>query len=264
MKKNFRIELSFKTIEQLKKKIEFCTFNNIYNFNIPCKGQIKKEFLSEVVEYIGKNYADINVIYHYSLFHQFERNRFQSYKKFLNFVYKSQDYKNKEILLVSGSNKKKDFDVIDLLSDLKDELNLDTNFGIAYNPYLKGEENIIERNRLIKKLNSGLIKSIWLQFGSNVNDLIKETKFLKENFYKENSLNMYGSIFIPSKQSLSRFKFRPWKGVYLSSEYLNSLEVATEVTKYIFNIYSENNILPLIETDCSNIRQLKELKELIT
>ena len=45
----FRVELSFKTLNQLKNKIDFCISNKINEINIPCKGIIKKDFLIETI-----------------------------------------------------------------------------------------------------------------------------------------------------------------------------------------------------------------------
>ena len=67
MIKNLRFELSFKNIAQLENKINFCLSNEINKINIPCKGVIKKEFLTEIIEYIGENYKNLDVNYHYSL-----------------------------------------------------------------------------------------------------------------------------------------------------------------------------------------------------
>jgi len=70
MNNNIRFELSFKNISQLEKKLNFCRLNNIKNINIPCKGPIKKELFNSTINYISKNFYEINVTYHYSLYHQ--------------------------------------------------------------------------------------------------------------------------------------------------------------------------------------------------
>ena len=107
MNKNIRFELSFKNISQLENKLNFCKLNNIKNINIPCKGLIKKELFNSTIKYISKNFNEFNVTYHYSLYHQYSKNKEKSYQDFLDFVKSSQTNKNHEILLVSGSNKKK-------------------------------------------------------------------------------------------------------------------------------------------------------------
>ena len=128
MKNNIRFELSFKNISQLDNKLNFCKLNNIKNINIPCKGIIKKELFNLAIKYISNNFQEFNVTYHYSLYHQYSKNKHESYEDFLDFVKSSQSNKNYEILLVSGSNKKKNFDAINVLSRLKEEKNLNIKF----------------------------------------------------------------------------------------------------------------------------------------
>ena len=266
---NLRFELSFKNILQLEKKIQFCISNKINKINIPCKGIIKKEFLIQIVEYIGGNYDDLDIIYHYSLYHQYTKNRDISYLEFIKFIKKCNIYKNNELLVVSGSNKRKNFEVLDLLKDLNNEKKLKIDIGFAYNPYLKNYFNICdERIRFEKKISSGLTKSIWLQFGTDIKLIESEIKFLK-NYILNNSINnmqnikFYGSLLIPSKQFISRFKFRPWKGVYISDKYLNSLNDFYEFTKDLIDVYLENNICPVIETEFCSVEKLDEIYSLL-
>ena len=270
MVNDLSFELSFKNTFQLENKINFCISNNINKINIPCKGLIKKEFLNETIEYIGENYKNLDVIFHYSLYHQYTKNKENSYLEFLNFIKKCKHYNNNEILLVSGSNKKKNFEVLDVLRDFKNEEYSNINIGIAYNPYLKDYyNNNEERVRLEKKFSSGLSKSIWLQFGTDINLLEKEIKFLKEfiPYYSSNrndkSVKMFGSLLVPSSQFISRFKFRPWKGVFISEKYLNSLDKFYEFTKDLIEIYLDNNICPVIETECSSIDKLEDIHSLM-
>ena len=67
---------------------------------------------------------------------------------------------------------------------------------------------------------------------------------------------MFGSLLIPSKQFIARFKFRPWKGVYISEEYLYSLEDFYDFTRDLIFFYKNNNITPVIETDFSSSEKL--------
>ena len=107
MKNDIRFELSFKNISQLEKKLNFCKLNNIKNINIPCKGIIKRELFNLTINYISKNFNEFNVTYHYSLYHQYSKNKNKSYQEFLDFIKNSHTSRNYKILLVSGSNKKK-------------------------------------------------------------------------------------------------------------------------------------------------------------
>ncbi len=249
MNNNIRFELSFKNISQLENKLNFCKLNNIKNINIPCKGIIKKELFNSAINYISKNFHEFNVTYHYSLYHQYSKNKNKSYQDFLEFVKNSQTNRNNEILLVSGSNKKKNFDSIDVLGYLKKEKSLKVKLGIAYNPYLEKHYKISsERERIVRKISSGLINSIWFQYGTDLKVLHNEVTYLKK-VAKDEKLNLFGSLFIPSKQFIARFKFRPWKEVHISDKCLYSLENFFEFTSELVSFYKKNNITPLIESD---------------
>ena len=256
MNNSIRFELSFKNISQLEKKLNFCRLNSIKNINIPCKGLIKKELFNTTIYYISKNYHELNVTFHYSLYHQYSKNNNKSYQDFLDFVKSSQTNTNYEILLVSGSNKKKNFDSIYALACLQKEKNLNVKLGIAYNPYLKKYYKISsERERFERKISTGLISSIWFQYGTDIKVLQNELTYLKD-IAKQEKLNLYGSLFIPSKQFIARFKFRPWKEVYISEKYLYTLENFFDFTNDLVSFYKKNNITPVIESDFSSSEKL--------
>ena len=253
---NLRFELSFKNISQLENKLNFCKFNKIKNINIPCKGPIKKDFFNSTINHISKNYQDFNVTYHYSLYHQYSQNKEKSYQDLLDFLKNSYSNRNYEILLVSGSHKKKNFDTTKVLCKIKEEKNIKVKLGIAYNPYLERYYKVsTERERFHRKLSSGLINSIWFQYGTDIKVLQNEVAYLKEiaNYKK---INLFGSLLIPSKQFIARFKFRPWKGVHISEKYLSSLDYFFDFTRDLVCFYINNNITPVIETDFSSSEKL--------
>jgi len=254
-----RYELSFKNIYQLENKLNFCKFHNIKNINIPCKGPIKKEFFNSTIKFISKNFQELHVTYHYSLYHQYSKNKEKSYQDFLEFMKNSNSNRNYEILLISGSNKKKDFDVINVLNNIKNEKNLKGKLGVSYNPYLKKYySNFSERERLESKISTGYINSVWFQYGTDINELQNELSYIKKaDKYK--NLNLFGSLLIPSKQFIARFKFRPWKGVHISEKFLYSLEEFFNFTRDLIFFYENNNITPLIETDFATEEKLDSL-----
>ena len=256
MNNNTRFELSFKNITQLENKLNFCKLNNIKNINIPCKGLIKKELFNYTINYISKNFREFNVTCHYSLYHQYSKNKDKSYQDFLDFIKNSHANRNYEILLVSGSNKKKNFDSIDALGFLKKEKNLKIKLGTAYNPYLKKHYNIYsERDRFERKFSTRLINSIWFQYGTDIEVLQNEVTYLN-NIAKDEKLKLFGSLFIPSKQFIARFKFRPWKEVYISEKYLNTIDNFFDFTSDLVSFYKDNNITPVIESDFSSSEKL--------
>ena len=256
---NLRFELSFNNISQLEKKLNFCKFNEIKDINIPCKGAIKKDLFNSTIKYISKNYQEFNVTYHYSLYHQYSQNKEKSYQDLLVFLKNSYSNRNYEILLVSGSNKKKNFDAINVLSKIKEEKNLKVKLGIAHNPYLKKYyKDASERESLERKLSSGLINSIWFQYGTDIKVLENELIYLKKAT-KFEKLKLFGSVLIPSKQFIARFKFRPWKGVHISEDFLNSADDFYDFTIDLVRFYSNNNIIPVIETDFASPKKLENV-----
>ena len=259
---NLRFELSFKNIKQLENKLNFCKNNKIKKINIPCKGLIKKDFFNSTIKYISEYHQEFNVTYHYSLYHQYSQNKEKSYQDFLDFLINSHSNRNYEVLLVSGSSKKKNFDVINVLSKIKEEKNLKVKFGIAYNPYLeKYYKDTSERERFNMKFSSGLINSIWFQYGTDIKELKNEINYLKK-VSRNKRINLFGSLLIPSKEFIARFKFRPWKGVYISEKCLCSLEDFYDFTKDLVGFYKNNNITPIIETDFSSKEKLTSVYNL--
>ena len=256
---NLRFELSFKNISQLENKLSFCKFNRIKNINIPCKGNIKKDFFNLIIKYVSKNYQEFNVTYHYSLFHQYSQNKENSYQNLLDFLKNSSSNRNYEILLISGSHKKKHFDSVNVLSKIKEEKTIKVKLGVAYNPYLKKYyDDTSERERINRKLSSGLINSIWLQYGTDIKVLENEVNYLK-TLAKYEKINLFGSLLIPSKQFIARFKFRPWKGVYISEKFLGTLDAFHDFTGDLVNFYINNNITPVIESDFSSSEKLDSI-----
>jgi len=256
---NLRFELSFKDISQLENKLNFCKTNGIRNINIPCKGPIKKDLFNSTIKYISQNFEEFNVTYHYSLYHQYSKNKEKSFLDFLDFLKNSSSNINYEILLVSGSNKKINFDTIDVLNNIKKEKNLKVKIGIAYNPYLEKYYKVFtERERFERKISSGLINSIWFQYGTDIKVLKNEFNYLKK-VVKHEKINLFGSLLIPSKQFITRFKFRPWKGVHISEKFLYSLEDFFYFTRDLVCFYKNNNITPVIETDFSSQKKLNSV-----
>ena len=112
-----------------------------------------------------------------------------------------------------------------------------------------------ERERFERKFSTGLINSIWFQYGTDIKVLQNEVTYLK-NLAKDEKLNLFGSLFIPSNQFIARFKFRPWKEVYISENFLNALDKFFDFTYDLVSFYKNNNITPVIESDFSSSDKL--------
>ena len=268
-----RIEISFKSLDELRKTLSFYQRNNLYKVNIPCKNSLKKDFLLKSIEIAKEEFPNIDIIPHFSILHEFKRNRINTQDSFVNFLKVVKFLGCEEILLVSGSQKRSTLDSVSALFMLKDDplfLNQDVSIGVAFNPYLSSflfDEEIL---RLEKKLKSGLVSSIWIQFGTDCKLLKSRIKILSNLISatinknsKFSNIKLFGSILMPSRQFLARFKYRPWKGVYCSSEFLESVEFANNEILKLLKIYKNNNIYPIIETNINTNYHLEKLKMIL-
>ena len=268
---NIRIEISFKSFDELRKILYFYQRNKLYKINIPCKNSLKKDFLLESIRISKEEFPNIDIIPHFSILHEFKRDRMNTQDSFLNFLKTVKTLGCEQILLVSGSQKRSTLDSVYALSMLKDNplyFNHDISIGVAFNPYLPGFLFDEELLRLEKKLQSGLVSSIWIQFGTDSKLLNSRIEILSniisKTIYKNSKISnimLFGSILIPSKQFLNRFKFRPWKGVYCSNEFLESVDFANNLITELLKVYKQYKICPVIETNITKEDHLNKLKK---
>tara|TARA_B100000965_G_scaffold401181_1_gene424487 strand:+ start:116 stop:961 length:846 start_codon:yes stop_codon:yes gene_type:complete len=270
---NIRIEISFNSSNELRSTLSFCQLHNLHKINIPCKNNLKKDFLLNSIKISREEFPSIDLIPHFSILHEFKRNRLNTLNSFINFIRFIKDLNCNQVLLVSGSQKRSTLDSVSTLSSIND-INLfsndDFSIGVAFNPYLPSflfEEEII---KLEKKLKSGLVRSIWIQFGTDLSILENRMQLLRKKIFlfektnlDKSRIKLFGSILIPSKQFLSRFKYRPWKGVYCSDEFLGSVDIASELVKKLLKIYNKYEICPIIETQVTTEVKLNSLKQIL-
>ena len=268
-----RTEISFKTFEQLRSILSFCDKNNLKKINIPCKNNLKRDFLLNSIRISREEFPNIDVVPHFSILHEYKKNRLNTLNSFIDFVNSVEKLGCNQILLVSGSQKRATLDATTTLSFLKEKSLITKgglSIGVAFNPYLPSflfEEEII---KLKKKLKSKLVKSIWLQFGTDCILLESRMEILKKILSideignsNNKKINLFGSILIPSKQFLARFKYRPWKGVYCSHDFLESVDFAKNSVIQLLKAYKKYKIYPIIETDISTEYKLNSLKTIL-
>ena len=269
---NIRLEISFKTYDELRSILSFCKKNNLSRINIPCKNTLKKEFLLNSIKLSREEFPSIDIIPHFSILYEFRRNKFNTQNYLVKFLNVVKSLGCNKVLLVSGPQKRATLDSVSTLLFLKDNpLFLNDNFslGVAFNPYLSRHMIDEEIERLANKLKSGLVSSVWIQFGTDIQllesrlGMLKNIILLTSNNNKILDINLFGSILIPSKQFLARFKYRPWKGVYCSNEFLESVEFANTFVRNLLRIYMQYQILPVIENRVSSEDQLNTLDNLI-
>ena len=215
-----RIELFFKTTAQFSSLLDVLKEQNLrdpinyQSFNLPNK--VRNENLIPYADKIIKSIPSADVSIHYSL----KNNKFkmlsESVNHFKAMLSESEACGVHEVLLVSGSGEKKLINAVTCLQELqRQEYKTNIRLAVAYNPYFfTDEEMIIEQERLRQKLDTGLISTVYFQFGSELALLHKSSDYLVNTIIPQYShkVNVIGSIFLPSKQLLNRMKFRPWKG----------------------------------------------------
>ena len=266
---NLRIEISFKSFDELRLILSFCQQNKLNKINIPCKNNLKKDFLLNSIRISREEFPDLDLIPHFSILHEFKRNRVNTIESFIEFFNVVKRLGCNELLLISGSQKRSTLDASSTLSYLNEKKLFsysDLSIGVAFNPYLNSILFKKEIIKLEKKLQSGLVKSVWIQFGTDFTLLESRIGILKKLIfaakkanYNKTNIKLFGSILIPSKQFIARFKYRPWKGVYCSKEFLESVDSASNIVTKLLKLYKKFDICPLIETDVSNDDKLNSL-----
>jgi len=185
------------------------------------------------------------------------------------------DSGSSNLLIVSGTGKKKK--AINSLSILQSLKNCNTMplIGCAFNPYIgcnldpgmdKATRRREEFERLRCKLKCKSVKSVWLQYGIDCEALLEGLEVLRSSieFNGRDDITLYGSLFIPSKSWIAKMKFRCWSGVYLgdkvSSKYFNGH--GEEKTLAILDIYKEHGIIPVIESSIRSKRDIDQCVQL--
>lgn len=272
-KSNVRVELFFKGKADLKERIQFLSSHGISAFNIVNKS--RQDTVEEWMETIQEEFNNhkssssskdekCSICAHYSLkFNKSatRKNRDEaSYEKFRSFLQsdavQSYDLQNKkltEVLLISGSGDKAKLDPIETLQRLNADTTIpsDDNYlptlAVAYNPFFPFEkQQEVERERLIQKLETNQVDKIYLQFGTNLETLQLSLQWLSEMRTKYD-VSLSASIFLPTKKLIAQQKFRPWNGVFLSEEFLNSPENAYSIVVQMMKMYKEYDVEILIE-----------------
>jgi hypothetical protein len=89
------------------------------------------------------------------------------------------------------------------------------------------------------------------------------TKAIQDSKAPDSRLDSAGSFFVPSKQLLAQMRYRPWSGVYLSDDYLSSVDAAEAITRGILRAYHRAGVVPLIETRIQVLPQLQQALRLL-
>ena len=285
--KEARIELFFSSLPQLRERIRLLQSHGYAKFNLVNKNA--QDTLAKWTEAIQDECPGADVCAHYSLkYNKVARKGNDAHISLLleefgladdfasiNNDDGSGDRNNKnsndeasnsaklgDILLVSGGHSPKKprprwntVEALQKLVELKVSKSALPRIAVAYNPYIPDpSQQKEETQRLMAKLQTGLVSKVYLQFGTDLNRL-KEALFFLYNAAPR--MPLAGSVFLPTAQLIAQQKFRPWNGVHLSADFLDGPEPATDIVIEILKLYRTYRVEALWEAP--GIRTEKDL-----
>ena len=62
---------------------------------------------------------------------------------------------------------------------------------------------------------------------------------------------------------LAQMRFRPWNGVFLSSDYLSDVSKAEDITGDLLVVYNRYGVTPLVETSIAKTEELRRVHQLL-
>ena len=262
-----RLELFFKTAAELNLLLQNSKTLGIYPYlskvNLANKAKNERKDLlksaSTILRWSADNDSEQDICLHYSMKNNKAKTVQESVEMFTDFLKQASSISSssssryvREILLCSGGGKEKPkADTIEVLKTLPlSSIPTNISLGVAFNPY---EVDIQNENRRLKEKLLYNVDRVYLQFGSDLIKLKEGMEFILElngerSLDGKDPLKVVGSVMIPSKQLLARFRFRPWAGLMLSEEFLNNIDVADKTVRDLLVIYREYDVEPLLET----------------
>jgi hypothetical protein len=239
------IEITIRDIKHLDTIISRLTKLNPTQINLTDKNGLTDNIL--LIETLRGSLPDAHFVPHYSFKNHTSKNRDAILENYTEFLVEANNQKLSEILLVSGHPRPKldTLEGLKLAQNIQQEQELEpTQFAVAYNPFLTGHHLEQEKQRLAQKLEFDSVKRVYFQMGTLTHTLRDGVEYVRS---LNKSVEITPSIVIPTSNFLSKFRFRPWKGVMLDEKYLANIKNATEKTKDLMRISQELQLSPLLE-----------------
>lgn len=247
-----RIELFFKTTQQLQERVAVLSNRGVTRYNLVNKDAA--DALMDHVALVRAIQPTADVCVHCSLkYAKVKRGsvdqHFDKVQSFLRTVLATTSISPlPHVLMVSGSQPIKDWSTVEALQRLQPESLHNImlpRMAVAYNPFFptKVEQNQ-EWERLQQKLATGLVSKIYLQFGTDLRLLQQALERLQQEY---NTVTVCGSVFMPTAKLIAQQRFRPWKGVYLSDAFLSGPVAARDTVVQILRLYRNHEVELLVE-----------------
>jgi hypothetical protein len=234
-----QFELGVKSIAQIQPLLELIEKHQITDISLPDKPTWLPNL--ELARGLLAQNSKLKITLNFAVANHYTK-KTDIFSTFSDFVAQANAVGIKDFLVVSGGQKKK-VDSLDLLTKIGGLSDINR-FYCAYNPYLDNSELELENQRLIVKLDTGVVTGVYLQIGTDIAKLKSGLDFI----YSLNpTIKVLGCLLIPNPSILNSLNFRPWKGVRLDKEYVLNYNFAEQKTTEIYQIYRDCGVIPLIE-----------------
>jgi hypothetical protein len=255
------IEITIRDITHIQQIIHDLVALDPKQVNLTDKTGLTDNLL--LIEAIRETLPNTHFVPHYSFKNHTSKNPDHITENFKVFIDGACNQGISEVLLVSGSPKPKIEAITGLafaetlLAEHKEHDHTKFNFAVAYNPFLEGTKLEVEKTRLSQKLLNPRVSRVYLQMGSLTHPLRTGIEYVRS---LSPNLTVTPSVIIPSKNFLTKFRFRPWKGVILDDKYLANLKNAEHKTHELIKICKDMQAEPLLEMVGFNNFELDQFK----
>lgn len=216
----------------------------------------------ECVELIQSILPTSRIVPHYSFKNHTRKSVDEITNNFIEHITLASELGISELLLVSGSPRPHIDSIkgIELTNKIIEDYELaEIDISVAFNPFLEGELLEEEHRRLHQKLSYPQVKKVYLQMGTKTSSLVKGVEFIKN---LRPDVEIYSSIIIPDNTFLTKFKYRPWRGVQIDEKYLSNLKNAQQKTQELIQLSSSLAIAVLYEFVTLQSTDVAEFKTL--
>jgi hypothetical protein len=231
-------ELSIYSIDFSEKLTSLLSNNSIHKISITNKKYNTP--IESIIQKIQTINPRLEIIPYYSLKYHQQSSLQDTALTFIQQLKLYQDLGVKEVLLISGIPKPK-YDTRQVLEILSKNYQSEQlpKLAVAYNPFLTDIDLETENNAIETKIQSGIISSVYLQIGIDLTKISESVQYLRQ---LQPNLDIYLSLMNPTPTRLAQFNYRPWKGVDLPQDYLQSIGNAIKINKSIYNLAKELNV----------------------
>jgi deoxyribodipyrimidine photolyase len=254
-----RIELFFQSPDDLRQRVQFLQQRGYKSFNIVNKNN--KDTLLQWINIIRDTVPDSSICVHYSAKYNKSRKKDGAFEKFEEFMEEMNGKEGEnEVLLITGSGEKGKFNSLLGLERLQSQSTTHNNavpIAVAFNPFFPNKQDFeMEKDRLVRKLATNQVNKIYFQFGTDLQRLRDALNWIVP-LCKNDNIVICGSIFLPTKKLINQQRFRPWNGVFLSQEFLESEQGARGIVLEMMHLYKSKKCELIIEAP--GVRNEKDL-----